>query len=285
MQIKLQFKDNFRELNITNNTTGNDLFDVAKEMTKLKEERIRIQYFDNEKKKKIPINKGTKISEIKAETFDIKDLGPQIKYSLVFYMEYLGPFVIFPILLYFLPHDPLQSNKFLKLSFMMWMFHFYKRLLETAFVHIFSHPTMPLFNLFKNCTYYYTFAFFISYFVIKRSRTVSNIDILSYIAIRLFFIFEILNFYCHIKLRKLRPKGSKRHFLPKGFLFNYIISPNYTTEILAWLSYALFTRVIPSFLFCIIGAIQMYIWAKKKKRSLCEEFPIAEKRGTITPFF
>merc|ERR1712045_622509 len=39
-----------------------------------------------------------------------------------------------------------------------WSFHYAKRLLETIFVHRFSNATMPLGNLFKNCSYYWGFA-------------------------------------------------------------------------------------------------------------------------------
>ena len=46
-----------------------------------------------------------------------------------------------------------------------WTFHYAKRILETLFVHRFSNNTMPLLNLFKNCSYYWGFAAFIGYFV------------------------------------------------------------------------------------------------------------------------
>jgi hypothetical protein len=36
-----------------------------------------------------------------------------------------------------------------------WCFHYFKRIAETFLVHSFSHATMPVFNLFRNCSYYW----------------------------------------------------------------------------------------------------------------------------------
>lgn len=99
-----------------------------------------------------------------------KDLGPQIAYDVVFYVEYLGPLVIFP-LVYFLrsylypgvattPIHPVQTY-----AMVFWAAHFAKRELETAFVHTFSNATMPIGNLYRNSLYYYSFAFSVAYFI------------------------------------------------------------------------------------------------------------------------
>ena len=56
-------------------------------------------------------------------------------------------------------------------------------------------------------------------------------------------------------------------------------------EISAWICYTLYTKVVASLIFCVVGGIQMYFWAKKKQRALCQEFPEARTRGALTPFF
>lgn len=43
--------------------------------------------------------------------------------------------------------------------------HYVKRLYETLFIHRFSHATMPLMNLFKNCAYYWGFTAYVAYHV------------------------------------------------------------------------------------------------------------------------
>ena len=45
--------------------------------------------------------------------------------------------------------SPFTTSVLLRLALICWIIHYTKRLLETAFVHRFSHATMPIFNLFK----------------------------------------------------------------------------------------------------------------------------------------
>jgi very-long-chain enoyl-CoA reductase len=98
-----------------------------------------------------------------------KDLGPQVGWSTVFLTEYAGPLVVY---LLFYPRPALLyggtsrgADVAVHVAMICWTLHYGKRLLETLFVHRFSHTTMPLRNLFKNCSYYWGFAAFVSYFV------------------------------------------------------------------------------------------------------------------------
>lgn len=64
------------------------------------------------------------------------------------------------------PRIPIfNRNLFFSVAALCWIAHYAKRLLETLFVHRFSHATMPLRNLFKNCTYYWAFAGYVAYHV------------------------------------------------------------------------------------------------------------------------
>lgn len=110
-----------------------------------------------------------KVSEVR---LFYKDLGPQVGWSTVFYLEYAGPLVIYSAvwamrqpgcLLSVL--SPMQADVGLRcLAGLCYVGHFVKRLLETRFVHRFSHATMPLASLFRNCLYYWLFALSIAYF-------------------------------------------------------------------------------------------------------------------------
>lgn len=97
----------------------------------------------------------------------------------------------------------------------------------------FSHATMPIFNLAKNCGYYWGFAAFVSYSVNHPyyvppplGRTVS--------ALGLALMCQFANLRCHMILANLRPPGSKHYAIPRGFLFDCVTCANYTAEIWGW---------------------------------------------------
>lgn len=89
----------------------------------------------------------------------------------------------------------------------------------------------------------------------------------------------------HIQLRNLRPSGTKKRGIPRGGLFNLVSCPNYTCEILSWVAFSILTGSIGSWLFTIVGAVQMFFWAKNKHSRYRKEFrDYPAERKILVPF-
>uniref|UniRef100_A0A7N8X7P5 Very-long-chain enoyl-CoA reductase n=1 Tax=Mastacembelus armatus TaxID=205130 RepID=A0A7N8X7P5_9TELE len=204
-------------------------------------------------------------------TFYFRDLGAQISWVTVFLTEYTGPLVIYLMFYFRVPfiyapkYDFTTSKHWVvHLACMCHSFHYVKRLLETLFVHRFSHGTMPLRNIFK-----------------QQIR----------LALIIFLFCQIGNFSIHIALRNLRPPGSKTRKIPYPtknpftWIFLLVSCPNYTYELGSWLGFTLMTQCLPVAFFTLVGFIQMTVWAKGKHRSYLKEFrDYPPLRSPILPF-
>jgi len=209
---------------------------------------------------------------------EFKDLGIQIGYSTVFFWEYFGPMVIYPLFYYFPQYFyfgmkiPAGHSVAQELATYYWVFHYAKRIFETFFVHTFSHATMPIFNLLRNCGYYWGFAAMVSYFVNHPLYTAPE-DKWVYIGLGFGLLCQASNMICHVILTRLRPKGvTTGYTIPRGFLFNYVTSANYTAEIYGWLGFNVATRSLMGVMFMLAGAFQMAQWAAQKHKRLRQLF-------------
>jgi len=223
-----------------------------------------------------------------------KDRGIQIGWSTVFLAEYSGPLMVYlwihtrPWLFYGQVAEA-EYKPVVRIAAACWAFHYAKRLLETVFVHRFSNATMPLTNLFKNCSYYWGFAAYVSYHVNHPLYTAPS-DTQVYAALAAFLLCEWGNFSIHMLFKNLRPAGSKVRKIPYPnsnpltSLFNLVSCPNYTYEIGAWIAFTVMTQCIPAGLFCFAGAYQMTIWALGKHRNYKKEFKEYPRRKAIFPF-
>jgi len=227
------------------------------------------------------------------DTLSFKDLGPQIGYRTVFVVEYAGPIFIMllyalrPSLIYGTQSKDVGFNRVAQFALAFWLAHFIKRELETFFVHKFSRPTMPLNNLFKNCAYYWAFAAVIGYFVCHPSYVEPESKTQVHIGAAIFVLSEIGNLICHIMLSNLRAEpGSTERKVPTGFLFNLVSCPNYTFEILAWVGFSIMTNLLFSYVFTIVGFVQMADWAIKKHKAYVKSNESYKKLGrkAIVPF-
>jgi very-long-chain enoyl-CoA reductase len=218
---------------------------------------------------------------VDGEGLVFKDLGPQILWKTVFLVEYLGPLLIYPLFFsqpaWIYGKDVVNTaqtawaEEVQFSALVAWTIHYAKRELETLLIHRFSHATMPVGNLFKNCAYYWGFAAFVSYFVNHPLYTPPPEDLV-YIGMVMFYFMEVGNLSCHVALRGLRPAGTRIRAIPTGGLFDYVTCPNYTYEILAWVGFNLMTRTVAGVLFMCAGAFQMFVWATGKHRNYKKEF-------------
>ncbi|XP_020580738.1 very-long-chain enoyl-CoA reductase-like [Phalaenopsis equestris] len=252
--------------------------------------------------KPVALNPRKKLSDYadgneKLITVVFKDLGPQVSYRTLFFWEYFGPLVIYPIF-YFLPvykylgyeerNEKLPVQTY---AFYYWTLHYLKRIMETFFVHRFSHATSPVSNVYRNCSYYWTFAAFIAYNV--NHPLYSPVSELQWkIGFTFGLICQFSNLYCHIILKQLRGSdGVGGYQIPQGFLFNFVTCANYATEIYQWLGFNIATQTLAGYLFLAVGTYFMYNWAVGKHQRLNKLFdgkdgrPKYPKRWVFLPPF
>lgn len=226
----------------------------------------------------------------------VKDLGPQIGWITVFLAEYAGPLFIYlwlytrPWIFYGDFAGSSSVHSVVHIAAGCWTFHYAKRILETLFVHRFSHATMPIMNLFKNCSYYWLFTLYVAYHVNHPLYT-SPCTLQVYGGLAAFLISELGNLSIHIALRDLRPPGTTVRRIPVSTsnpftaLFNFVSCPNYTYEFFSWVSFTVMTQCLPAGLFALAGMYQMTLWAIGKHRNYKKEFPnYPKQRKAILPF-
>ncbi|XP_071953896.1 probable very-long-chain enoyl-CoA reductase art-1 isoform X2 [Antedon mediterranea] len=228
----------------------------------------------------------------------LKDLGPQISWTLVFLSEYAGPLFVYllfymrPAIIYGTQAAYKPMHQAVHIAAACWTFHYAKRLFETVFIHRFSHATMPIMNLFINCSYYWGFAAFVSYYINHPLYTPPMYgDVQLYGGLALFLMNEVGNFSIHYALRNLRPPGTKERRIPHPtanpmtLAFAFVSCPNYMYEVGAWLSFTIMSQCLPAGLFTLAGFYQMTMWALGKHRNYKKEFSsYPRSRKSIIPF-
>ena len=124
----------------------------------------------------------------------------------------------------------------------MVLLHYFKRELETYFVHRFSNETMPLMSLLKNSFgYYFLFGVLTMYnFLHPEYNPAWGGREFSLAATALFCLFEFLNLKTHLVQRNLRKPGTKERNIPYGWGFNQVSCANYLWEACAWTTFVVF---------------------------------------------
>lgn len=95
---------------------------------------------------------------------------------------------------------------------------------------------------------------------------------LVYGGVALYVIGETVNLYCHVVLSRLRSVGGTERGIPQGFSFDWVTSPNYVWEILAWIGIIMVTRSWNTVYFLVWGTYYMQTWAQGKESVYRKEF-------------
>jgi very-long-chain enoyl-CoA reductase len=229
----------------------------------------------------------------------VKDLGPQIAWRTVFLIEYLGPILIHPLIYVLRPYiypsilqttKPTPAPSFVQqVTLYLVVLHFIKREFETIFVHRFSLATMPAQNIFKNSAHYWLLSgvnlAYWTYSPFATAATENTALPYVYACVAVWAFAEVSNLSTHLTLKNLRPAGTTKRAIPRGYGFSAVTCPNYGFEILSWISIAVLTLNWAAILFAVVSTAQMYVWAKKKERRYRSEFgdKYQKKRSVLFP--
>ena len=125
--------------------------------------------------------------------------------------------------------------------------------------------------------------FFIQLFKINISLNCSlNTNFI--IGLGVFTIGLIINLKSDNILLALK-RENKGYQIPKGFMFEYITSPNYFGEILEWIGFAIMTWCLPGFIFALWTVCNLFPRAISHHKWYQRKFiHYPEDRKAIIPF-
>ena len=277
--VRVKFRNESIEETLSREATVLDLKNTIKIQKGVPVDQQRLE-IANSQNKRIILENQKSLSEYSTfiegnnMSLVLKNLGKQIEYANLFYLEYGFPAVSFIIFFLF---NLGRVKMYHVLITALVVIHFGKRILETKYVHVFSVPSVPLSVLVRNCIYYWgIFGILvpIEVFVARRDPQLWS-PLATTFLVLLFLAFEYLNFYCHWQLRNLRAVGTDdgqavttERKVTRGLFFDQIVSPNYTFEILAWITFSIIFRTLVGLTFTFLGFFIMRNWAFDKKKKM-----------------
>jgi 3-oxo-5-alpha-steroid 4-dehydrogenase 1 len=193
------------------------------------------------------------------------------------------------IMLYFLLSGN-SFNSYAWILFMLWILHYANR----SFIYplrIKATPKqIPVFIVINAIVFNFMNAGLNGYYLSRLAPT-ENYDanwLLSphfIIGILLFFIGAFINLKADNILISLRAPGETGYKIPKGFLFNYVSSPNLFGEVIEWSGFALMAWNLPVLTFMVWTFANLVPRAKNHHDWYKKQFPdYPAERKIIFPF-
>lgn len=165
-------------------------------------------------------------------------LNPRVAMLLI----YASPIPVY--LFYYWLYGPLSLYHVV--LFYAFVFHFGKRCMESLFLHRYSKPMSWTPVLIVGFAYMNVggLAGAVHGKILAPAGENISHSILFAVGLVVFAAGEVLNFYHHILLSRLRKPGDTSYAVPSGGLFNLVASPHYLAELIAWTGYAMMSRFL-----------------------------------------
>ena len=147
--------------------------------------------------------------------------------------------------------------------------HYFRRILETNFVHNYNDMPSPIYMIPAIMIYYwFLFGFCVMYYFFKPTYTpiVELSDNLNLALGALYMLFETLNFRCHCITAGLRKPGSNERGIPQGCGFGIVTVANYMWEGFAWMTFVPLAQTWGALAFMFASWIAMYFRGKEKHK-------------------
>jgi 3-oxo-5-alpha-steroid 4-dehydrogenase 1 len=105
------------------------------------------------------------------------------------------------------------------------------------------------------------------------------------VGIALFAVGLLTNAKADRMLRELRANGSTGYSIPRGWLFDYVVSPNYLGEMIEWCGWAVACWSLPALAFAVFTAANLVPRAVSHRRWYEENFEgFPPERKSVIPF-
>lgn len=194
------------------------------------------------------------------------------------------------IMLFFLLFGTYSFNSFVWILFACWIFHYMNRTFIYPLRIKATDKKMPLFIVLNAILFNCINAGLNGYFLAELANSESyGIAWLStphfIIGATLFIIGLTINWRADHLLINLRKPGETGYKIPKGFLFDYISSPNLFGEILEWTGFAIMAWNLPALTFMVWTFANLVPRAKNHHdwyHSKFEDYP--KSRKAVFPF-
>lgn len=205
---------------------------------------------------------------------NVSSSGSGFTFKQMYCIGYGMPALIFALFFTLYPH---KSSLYYCLITFCVALHFLKRISEGFFVHVLNNEKVP-FSWGFGMIFYYGFLFgvlvSVEVFYLRPNIQMWS-DGVWITLLGIFLLSEFFNFYCHYQLGNLRVEkvnGVTRQVsgrkVPVGLFFDSVISPNYSFELLIWLSFALLFKTYAGFAFFVFSFIVLVPRTKENKEKM-----------------